>query len=311
MAEDLSFFDKLIEVIISTIEKRDPVTSGHSVRVAIYAVKLAKAINKVNYGKYKNTFFSDGEMKELYYAAILHDLGKIGISENILTKKNKLSSINMELIRYRFSYIKSNLTLKKVEGTINFKEDEVLNNIDEYYKFLDNINLKQHIEREEIDSIKKIYNKEFLDPVGEKKHLITENELENIIVLRGNLSKKERKIINMHPVYTYEILKTIPWIESLKRIPKIALQHHEKLDGSGYPNRLKESSILIPARIITIADMYEALTSIDRPYKRSFSADKALEIIKEEVSLGKLDKDLFDIFLNEEIYNVPVRHHPL
>lgn len=297
-----TLFETFIKSMVTTIDQRDPTTAGHSIRVAKYARGFATAINKVNYGKYKDFTFSKKEINQIYYAGLLHDIGKIGVKESILLKSNKLSKDELKALKYRFYYYKKTLECKSLCSTITEEEKEVLEQIDSYYQCIYKVNTKGFITDEEYEIIEKISKLKFNDIDNTIKNLLHQSEYNKLIVKRGNLTKEERSMMEYHPTYTYKILKSISWGKDLEKIPQIAASHHEKLDGSGYPKGLLENEILLSSKILAIVDIFEALTSKDRPYKKALPTDKALKILEEEVENHHLDKSLFEIFINEEVY---------
>ncbi len=309
MEEIQRLFDSFVESMVTTIEKRDPTTSGHSIRVAKYVEYFAKAVNRVNYGPYKDVFFTEVQLQELHYAALLHDIGKIGVSEFVLTKQNRLTDSELQAVIYRFNYykksleFKKSLAFKKIQEPLDEKEEFLLNNLEDYCKFVIALNTKGFLPDEEEEKLKFISSLEIEDLGGEVKPLLSEYEVTNLIVKKGNLTNSDRNQMNMHADYTYQILKDIPWLKALKSVPKIAADHHEKLNGNGYPNHLKTDEIKVQSKMLAIIDIFEALTAIDRPYKKAMPVDKALKILEEEASFNSIDKDLLEIFIKEELFD--------
>lgn len=303
MDEIQHLFDSFVESMVTTIEKRDPTTSGHSIRVARYVKYFAKAVNRVEYGPYKDVSFTEEQLHELHYAALLHDIGKIGVSEFVLTKQNRLTDSELQAVRYRFNYYKKSLEFKKIHETLDEKEEFLLNNLEEYCNFVVSLNTKGFLPDEEEEKLKFISSLEIIDLDGEVRPLLSEFEVTNLIVKKGNLTNNDRNQMNMHADYTYQILKDIPWLKDLKSVPKIAADHHEKLNGNGYPNHLKTDEIKVQSKMLAIIDIFEALTAIDRPYKKAMPVDKALKILEEEASFNSIDKDLLEIFIKEELYD--------
>ncbi len=297
-------FQSFTEAMVTTLDARDTTTSGHSRRLAGYAIEFAKVINKIDYGRYKEFKFSEEEIREIYYAALLHDVGKIGVHEGILLKKNRLSDEKMETIKYRFNYLKKKLELSNILDEISETEKKILSDIDLYYQFITEINQKGFINEIEEEKISKIASIEFIDVDGKLTNLLNEFEAENLMIKRGNLTDEERAEMNLHVTYSYEILKGIIWTEDLKNVPEIAGSHHEKIDGSGYPKGIKEEEISIQAKMLAILDIFEALTARDRPYKPPMPVEKAIDILKSEVELQHLDKELYDIFVKERIFEL-------
>lgn len=289
-----------IQAMVATLDTRDITTSGHSKRLAGYALKFAEVINQVDYGVYKDIFFSKEEIKELYYSALLHDIGKIGVKEAVLQKRTKLTENTIETLEYRFRFLINALALK---NELNDFEKEIVEKPEKYLDIIRLINNKPFITDEEEDILQKINNLE-VNFNGIKYKFFKKEEIENLTIKKGNLTDDEREEINSHVSYSYKILKDIKWIKELKNIPDIASSHHERIDGTGYPRRLKGNEISIQAKILAILDIFEALTARDRPYKPPMSVEKAIEIIKKEVEDNHLDKELFQIFMQEKIYEL-------
>lgn len=289
-----------IQAMVATLDTRDITTSGHSRRLAGYALKFAEVINKVDYGLYKEKIFSKEEIKELYYAALLHDIGKIGVKESVLQKRTKLTEDSIETLEYRFGFL---LNILNGKNEISNFEKELLANSKKYLDIIKLINNKPFITSEEEEILRKIDDLE-IDFNDAKYKFFKKQEMENLTIKKGNLTDAEREEMNSHVSYSYKILKDIKWTKELKNIPDIASSHHEKIDGTGYPRKLKGEEISVQAKILAILDIFEALTARDRPYKPPISVEKAIEIIKREVEDNHLDKDLFQIFMQEKIYEL-------
>lgn len=300
--ELLIWTEAFVEAMGTVLDTRDTTTAGHSKRIAKYAVKTANAINNVDYGKYKNFRFTDNEIKELYYSALLHDIGKIGIREEILLKEQRISHDRITSICYKLSWYKEVLRNKKIDHELNEMETTLFDKIPSFISFLIEMNQREYIEDNEIELIKEIGAYKFIDIDNKQKNLLDAFELTNLTVKSGNLTTQERNIITSHVEYTYNILKGIPWPKHLIKVPEIASNHHERLNGTGYYKGLKENDISISSRILAILDVFEALTSPDRPYKKKKTIEDALIILKSEVDDGNLDGDIFNIFVKEKIY---------
>jgi len=296
--------DAVVETMVVAIDTRDVTTSGHSKRVAGYAVKLAEAISRVDYGTYKDLHFTPEQIQELNVSALLHDIGKIGIEESILQKKYKLSEEHQRSLVYKFNYHKKCLQERELSGIISERQAKVLRHMNEYLNFIIEMCKKNFITVEEENKIIAISKIEFVDTDNEVKTILNDFEVESLTIKRGNLTKKERKIINTHVEHTYDILKRIPWSKPFKLVPEIASCHHERVNGTGYCKGLKGEEILVQSRILALIDIFEALTALDRPYKPPMPIDKALQIINEEVELGHLDRDIFQVFVREKIYDL-------
>lgn len=294
--------EAFVEAMGTLLDTRDTTTAGHSKRIANYAVKTAYAVNRINYGQYASFSFTEDQIKELQYSALLHDIGKIGVREQILLKQQRITLERQMTVMYRMYWYIEVLKTKQKNGTATETDDKLLSLIPGYIKFIAAVNKKEILSDEDLDKIKEIADYMIIDFDGKEKHLLDDFEVENLSVKSGNLTTSEREKIKSHAKQTYNILKSIPWPEKLKNIPEIAASHHERLNGTGYFRGLCGDAICVQSRILAILDIFEALTSPDRPYKEKKTVDEALAIISREVNEGFLDKDLFEIFVNEKIY---------
>lgn len=297
------FTDAMVESMVAAIDTRDTVTAGHSKRLAGYSIALAEAVSRVDYGKYKDTSFTEEQLKELYYAALLHDVGKIGIKESILQKEYRLSGDKQNELLYRFKYLKKCLELKELTGELDDEDKRLLDSMDDNLAFVLEMSRRAYIKDDEKKRVYEISAFTYYED-SECRPLLTKDEVENLIIPSGTLTDKERSIINSHVEHSENILKRIPWTKNLASVPAIASSHHERLDGSGYHLGLKENELCIQTRILSMLDIYEALTALDRPYKPPMSSEKALKIIQEDVEKGKLDCDLYEIFVKEGVYKL-------
>jgi len=317
-----NIFEGFIRASVVAIEARDPTTSGHSERVALLTKQLAISVKNTKTGVYAGINFSDEEIKVIEYAGLLHDFGKIGVREKVLVKAKKLYPEELEVIKWRFNNIKrtiqydyamKKLDLIKNEGLEYFKsvekvlDKEMTKKLDELKYFLDTI-LQANEPTILAENCEKILSgligKKYSASDGEEVDYLEEEEKESLIVLKGSLTDEQRKEIESHVTHSFKFLCNIPWTKEMASIPHIAYKHHEKLDGSGYPRSIKGQNIPIQARMMTIADIYDALTASDRPYKRAVTNEKALKIIQMEVDDGKLDKELARIFLEDKVFRI-------
>jgi HD-GYP domain-containing protein (c-di-GMP phosphodiesterase class II) len=322
LIEDIkNLFESLVKYSATAIDARSPHTAGHSRRVSELSVRVAKAINEEVDGPLSDVKFSPVEIEELRIAGWLHDIGKIGVREWVLEKANKLNADRMEAIGNRFQLIgekmKSESLKKKMEVLEKYHQssaichqisviDEELNTaqkeLDDEIEFLKRVNEPGFLKDEELERLKKIAGKKFLNSNGNEEPCLTEFEFVNLSVRKGNLTDEEYKIIQSHVVHTYNILKNIPFTKNLKNVPLIAATHHEMLNGGGYPHGLKDGQIPIQARIIGMVDVFDALTAADRPYKAAIPLDKALQILQFEAQDNRLDKRLVDLFIGKRLY---------
>ncbi len=304
-------FAALVRYSASAIDARSPHTAGHSRRVATYAMRLARSINEENEGTFANVVFNEKELEELNYAAWLHDIGKIGVREELLERVDRLSSSAMELILTRFEAIKLAVArdFERQKGKRGgFKASDYLElerwlqEVDEDLGFIKTINKAKQLSLEEINRVQEIQAKSFRNARGEVRFYLTEEEAYHLSLPLGNLTGKEFQEVQGHVLQTLNIINKIPFTKDLERIPVIAAAHHEKLDGSGYPLGLTAPDIMIQARILGIADVYDALTATDRPYRGAMPVKEALQHLIEEAEAGKLDRDLVDLFVRKKLY---------
>lgn len=313
-------FEGLIRASVIAIESRDPTTSGHSERVAALTLALAEAVHRSAEGPFAAVHYTEKNLRELRYATLLHDFGKIGVRENILIKANKLYPAQMEKIQDRFSYIRKCMELdysrRKLELMRTYGESgsksamenldvemaEALARLGETLVFVQHCNEPFPLKPEDQERLASISQAFFQDGGNNRMDYLTSEELQRLSIKRGSLSEEERLQMEEHVTHSFKFLVKIPWTKELRNIPQIAFAHHERLDGSGYPRQLDGPEIPFEAQIMAITDFYDALTASDRPYKKAIPPEKALQIMGFEVKDGKLNKDLFDIFVSEKVY---------
>jgi HD-GYP domain-containing protein (c-di-GMP phosphodiesterase class II) len=319
-------FEEFVKASVSAIESRDPATSGHSFRVADVCTALARAVNDVDDGYLKDFHFTEIQIKELELAALLHDFGKVYIDLSVFKKSKKLYPKDFENLCLRLNYLyrvlelqyasreaellsfvhKDKKAAKVLNEIISEKKDrlmrimEIKNKLSQMNEpaVLDE-NLEETLDRilTEIDEV------ECITMDGDRICIISPVDKLNLSIRRGSLNPIERKEIESHVSHTYDFVSKIPWPPEYKNIPEIALRHHEKLDGTGYPGGLKgRESTLIQSRIMAIADIFDALAAGDRPYKNAVPLENILAILKEEADKGVLDGDLVDLFIKRRIY---------
>jgi len=320
------FIDSFAASIATAIDEKSPYTGGHVKRVVDLTINIAESINKTNDGFFKKIFLSEEEIEELKLAAWMHDVGKITIPDHIIDKSSRLETIfdRIEAIKIRFQLIaknyqinylekyiktlKKNIDLKSLENqnseidNLKIEFEKQIKEISEEFQFIKMANDPGNfINEENIDKINKIAKKTFIINGLEETYL-TEDEIKNLSISSGSLNNEERKIIENHAHMTIKILKNLPFPENLANVARYAGAHHEKLDGSGYPHGLSSDEIVLQQRIIAIADIFEALTARDRPYKEPMKISKAISIMKSMKNNGFIDKDIFDLFCNNKIY---------
>ncbi|MBP7282066.1 MAG: GAF domain-containing protein [Leptospiraceae bacterium] len=321
-----SLFEGFVTASVSAIEARDPTTSGHSFRVALLTVGLAETVDKISTGKFSNVKFSHEQMKEIRYASLLHDFGKVGVREKVLVKSKKLEPYELELIKWRFYYMRKDLqekfTNRKLEyvkknGTSGFSEFEKAlemeytiesKKLEDMLQVIVSSNEPTILEQANSQALEDISKMNFAFIDGTEQPVITSSELNYLSIRKGSLDFEERKEIESHVEHTFQFLSKIPWTSGLKMVPSIAHAHHEKLNGNGYPRGLHSNEIPIQSKMMTIADIYDALTDKDRPYKKAVPLERALDILKMEVKDSHVDGDLLDVFIESKVFE-KLNHH--
>jgi len=304
-----SLFESFVRYSATAIDERDPCTGGHSRRVAEYSVKLAEALGG----------FTPDQLKEISYASWLHDLGKIGVREAVLNKANKLTASELDAFKNRLRAIAGRVAADAYEFVIKIMGEgltaaslevvEIMAGVTNYraeveedIKFIEQINIPGFLSDDKAKRLSEIYAKKYIDASGAEWGFMTAEEFENLAVVRGNLTTAERIEMESHASKTYDILRHIPFTRDLKNVPDIAGRHHEKLDGTGYPAKLKSDDIPVQSKIIAIVDVFDALTARDRPYKKAMPTEVALKILREEAAAGKIDSAILGVFIEKEVY---------
>lgn len=314
-----NLFAGFIKAAVTAIDRRDPTTSGHSVRVTELTCDMAMLVHDQTEGPFANTFFSDAEMKQLRYAGLLHDFGKVGVKEEVLVKQNKLSPVLHTHVSGRFALIRvlARLEAADARAALAIEQGEAasealaeidqaleakLAQVDQYWDSIREANVPRVLDEEAAEILEEIARTTFVDLDGEEKPYITPDELHFLQIKRGSLDPSERMQVESHVVHSYDFLVNIPWTEELGRVAEIVRGHHEKLDGSGYPDGVTGESLSIETRIMTVCDIFDALTASDRPYKKAMPVEKALQILNWEANDGMLDKDVVELFESSMVY---------
>jgi HD-GYP domain-containing protein (c-di-GMP phosphodiesterase class II) len=326
--EDIQkLFEGFIKASVYAIESRDPTTSGHSERVAILTVGLAEKVDRADHGPFAGISFSAEDMREIRYASLLHDFGKVGVREPVLVKANKLYDHHLDLVVARFKFIKKGLEnsylQKKLslaltlgpscqEGLASLDEElqRRLAEVDDQMHFILEASKPTVLPQGGFERILEIAAMTFVDGDGTKLPYLSTKEAENLTIGKGSLNVEERLEIESHVTHSFRFLRQIPWTKDLRRVPTIAYAHHEKLNGSGYPNGLRSEDIPFQAKIMTVCDIYDALTASDRPYKRALPPDRALDILGLEVKDGNLDPELVRIFTEGKVWSLTAGMRP-
>lgn len=303
--EQEKILEGFVNACVTAIEARDPVTSGHSQRVCDLTLNLAEAVNRESRGPLAFMEFNSVQMRELRYAAMLHDIGKISVRENVLQKEKKLFPWEMELIEMRFKLMKVAVAKQLPNEKDLLEKTRKLKELDRAMSMIRAANEPTLLPQEVSEGIAELTKLQVQIDDEEYCCALHQREKERLCIRKGSLSAEERLEIEKHVSFTYEILRMVPWGRGLERVPDIAHYHHEKLDGTGYPLGVKSESISTQSRILAICDIYDALTAKDRPYKSAISPEAAMRILEEEVKLGKLDTLLFKLFVDSKAFELP------
>jgi HD-GYP domain-containing protein (c-di-GMP phosphodiesterase class II) len=314
-------FEGFVRASVHAIEQRDPTTFGHSGRVADKTLALAKVIDRSVSGPFRNLSFTRKDLREIKYAGLLHDFGKVGVREEVLVKARKLYEHDLELVKQRYGFVRRTVEREFYRQRVEYLEStgpdgyeayverlgvEHARQIEELDRFMNLVlesNQPTVLPEESSEELLQYADKYFENLAGEQQPYLSEDEVRFLRIPKGSLDETERQEIESHVTHTYRFLEKIPWTKDLRTIPSIAWGHHEKLDGSGYPRKLKGADeIPIQTRMMTIADIYDALTAADRPYKKRLEPERALEIMSYEVKDGKLDGGLFEVFVGGEVF---------
>jgi len=335
-------FEGFVKASVKIIEARDPTTSGHSERVAELTVRLTEEVNRVGTGILGSWYFNNRQIQEIRYAALLHDFGKVSIPEPVLNKRKKLHAAQLQIIHQRFTIVKQALQVQCGESKFryliehpsthqshNYQADsacsqctyvmqleadlqKAIAQLDAYWELVVQMNkpdLDQNrrfkvLTEETLLQLTKLTKYTYKNMEGKTKPLLTSKEIQQLMVASGNLTPQERKKIEAHVSNTYEFLQQIPWTKYLQNVPHIAYAHHEKLDGTGYPLGLAGKEIPFQTQILTIADIYDALTAADRPYKRRLDLKTAANILWSEAQKNHINQNLVELFLQRQVFTV-------
>ncbi|MFL5457005.1 MAG: HD domain-containing phosphohydrolase [Myxococcales bacterium] len=319
--EIAQLFEGFVRASVVAIESRDPTTAGHSDRVARFCLGLADVLPAAGHtaGRWKDARLSSDERQELRYAALLHDFGKVGVRENVLVKANKLEPGELDTLRARFEMVLGHEELEAEKRKVKLllsrprdgprivaEEDARLaarrRELESMFQFILACNRPTVLEEGTFDRLFEIADVKYVSPVSrDVRPFLTEGEILKLSVRKGSLTELERREIESHVEHTYRFLQQIPWTRALRRVPDIAYGHHEKLGGGGYPRSLTDPDIALPTRMMTISDIYDALTASDRPYKKAVPKEKAYQILHDEARRGDIDGDLLRVFIEADI----------
>jgi HD-GYP domain-containing protein (c-di-GMP phosphodiesterase class II) len=319
-----ALFESFIAMINTAIDEKSPYTGGHCQRVPELTMMLAEAVNETNEGPLRDFDMSDKDRYELKIAGLLHDCGKVTTPVHVVDKATKLESIfdRIHLVDTRFEVLKRDAEIELLKNNAALQQqgldelslreranqlDQVckarLRQLDQDREFLRKCNIGgEFMPPEAQEHVRKIAGYKWLDQSGNTAQFLTDDEIENLSIPRGTLTGKEREIINYHIVATIKMLEALPWPKHLRHVPEYAGGHHERMDGKGYPRGLKRDEMSVQARVMGIADIFEALTARDRPYKKGKTLTESLQILGKFKEGGHIDPDLFDVFIRRKVY---------
>jgi len=310
-----NLLESFIRTIATAIDEKSPYTGGHVRRVSELTMAIADKINRSAEGPYGGISFDEDELKELRISAWLHDVGKITTPEYVVDKGKKLETIynRMEALKERFEILRRDSEIKKlkngntkrnrnsVEKTIDTAAKEEMD-LDADYEFLTDINTgTKFMDEKMLDRLKNIAGRKW-NLGGDLLNLLSDDEVYNLSIPLGTLTDKEKEIIKNHVTVTHKMLCQLPFPKKLRHVSYYASSHHERMDGAGYPFGLRGNEIPLQARIIALADVFDALTAKDRPYKKEKTLSEAIKIMGYMVKDNHIDRDLFELFIKERIH---------
>ena len=317
--EHRTLFESFIELIAAAIDDKSPYTGGHCRRVPELTLMLADAAAETQYGPLKDFGMSEDDRYELKIAGWLHDCGKVTTPEHVVDKSTKLETIfdRIHMINNRFEILKRDAEIRALKQKLEAKEkgkringkkiDEALaaelEQLERDREFLNVCNVgSESMAKEDQERVQRIGAYEWVNGDGEKVPFLSDDEIYNLNIKKGTLTPEEREIINHHIVATIKMLESLPYPKHLRRVPEFACGHHEKMDGTGYPRGLSREEMSVQARVMGIADIFEALTADDRPYKPAMTISEALQILGRMKLNNHIDPDLFDVFIRKKVY---------
>ncbi|MDI1427853.1 HD domain-containing phosphohydrolase [Polyangium sorediatum] len=308
-----------VRASVEAIEQRDPTTSGHSRRVALLTVGLARALERDKAGPYRGVTWTKDDLRELEYASLLHDFGKIGVREQVLVKAKKLYPHELAIIRHRIEIASRSYEVEILERKLRLVQrgaradelaalDQELSarkaELEAAYTAIVAANEPSVLKGGDFARIEAIARETFTDFSGDVVPLLRAEEVACLSVARGSLTPAEIEEIRNHVVHTYQFLSQIPWGKQFRRVAVIAGSHHERLNGTGYPHRLRAEEIPLQSKMMSVSDIFDALTASDRPYKKAVPVDRALDILGFEVKDQHVDADLVRVFIEAKVWTV-------
>ena len=323
-----ALFEGFVKASVTAIESRDPTTYGHSGRVAALTVGLAQATTGIAAGAFKDVRFDSEQIREIRYASLLHDFGKVGVRENVLVKEKKLYGANMDLLKARFAFVERSLQQRFTERKLQLamkhggdidpedfarleaQEVQEVAQLKGWLEAVYSANEPSVLPEDKASTLSFLAEYMYEDLDHTRRPLLEPDEFHFLSIRKGTLDEAERHEIESHVSWSFKFLINIPWTPQMRNIPQIAYAHHEKLDGTGYPRALTAAEIPVQARMMTISDIYDALTAQDRPYKRALPYDRALDILGMEAKDGKIDRGLLDVFIERRVYELAAAYRP-
>jgi HD-GYP domain-containing protein (c-di-GMP phosphodiesterase class II) len=319
-------FESFIALINAAIDEKSPYTGGHCQRVPALTMMLAEAVNETYDGPLREFKMSDKDRYELKIAGLLHDCGKVTTPVHVVDKATKLETIfdRINLVDTRFEVLKRDVEIEALKRKLDLLRGSGPSetNAREQVARIDQDSKSKHSELESDREFLRHYNiggevmsseaqervtqigtgRKWVDVSGNATDFLTPDEIKNLTIARGTLTKEERETINHHIVATIKMLEALPWPKHLCNVPEYAGGHHERMDGKGYPRGLRREQMSVQARVMGIADIFEALTAKDRPYKRGKTLSESLKILGNFRLNGHIDPDLFDVFVRKKVY---------
>jgi len=314
-------FEGFVRASVVAIEARDPATSGHSFRVANLTIALAEAADRVDSGPLAAVRFTREDMRTIRYASLLHDFGKVGVREDVLVKAKKLYPAQLDLLRARFRQAKQSREIDSMRRRLDYvlahgrdayeasaagfetQLQKDVAELDGHLAAIEQANEPTVLADGSFERLHAIAVQAYTDVDGLSRPLLSDEEVRILSLRKGSLSDDERTQIESHVLLSYRFLSQIPWTREIRRIPALAVGHHEKLNGTGYPHKLSAPDIPVQTRMMTIADIFDALAAADRPYKKAVPIARALDILRDAVADGELDADLFQLFVDARAFD--------
>jgi len=312
-----ALFESFIQLINTAIDDKSPYTGGHCARVPALTMMLAEAVNRTTHGPLREFVMTDKDRRELKIAGLLHDCGKITTPVHVVDKSTKLQTLfdRIQLVDTRFEVLKrdAELVMLREIATAGVDSQRVetarqnyaarATQLDLDREFLRHCNVgSEAMSAEAQQRVRQIATYHWRDCDGNKCNFLSEDEIENLTICAGTLTAAEREIINHHIDVTIKMLESLPWPRHLMNVSEYAGGHHERMDGKGYPRGLTREQMSVQARVMGIADIFEALTAKDRPYKKGKTLTESLTILGNFKLGGHIDPDLFDVFIREKVY---------